>query len=271
MANPLQLAVGGQRPPAQPRRFSELPARGQERATCSVRGDRAATPHWHIERWQSPVHSLGQSATSFAEGFPNISMPFAFSMCCVPHFFTPTLLSLFRSLCTYICMLHSTLSLYIYIQLASSLPCSSTHTVHIPHHFLHLALPHCEFITQVIYTVVIPPQFQVIQHTQVYTIDLLCHFFICNSTSSQHLFIHFHHAPYSYYTHAAMSSTTRLRTTAANHEHNESSYTTINYPPHRTVTRIYMQINLSSQCIHRYLIPCTQIPPSIIKMHSSVA
>ena len=187
-------------------------------------------------------------------------------MCCVPHFFTPTLLSLFRSVCTYICMLHSTLSLYLHIASFISSLLFHSHCTHPSPLSPSIALPHCEFNIQVIQLSFLL-NFK-LYSTHKYTIDLLCHFFICNSTSSQHLFTHFHHAPYSYYTHAAMSSATRLRTTAANHEHDESSYTT--YPPHRTVTRIYMQINLSSQCIHRYLIPCTQIS-SIVKMHSSVA
>ena len=48
--------------------------------------------------------------------------------------------------------------------------------------------------------------FQVIQlFTHKYTIDLLCHFVISNSNPSHYLFTHFHHAPYSYYTHASMS------------------------------------------------------------------
>ena len=68
------------------------------------------------------------------------------------------------------------------------------HYIHNPHHLLHLALPYCEFITQVMQL----SSFQVIQlftHNK-YTIDLLAHFVISNSNLSHYLFTQFHHAPH---------------------------------------------------------------------------
>ena len=54
--------------------------------------------------------------------------------------------------------------------------------------------------------------FQVIHlFTHKYTIDLLCHFVISNNNPSHHLFTHFHPSPYSYYTHASMSLTTKAQ------------------------------------------------------------
>ena len=50
-----------------------------------------------------------------------------------------------------------------------------------------------------------------------------------------HSFI-MHHTP-TIHMHPCLQPLLRLRSTAANHQHDESSYTNINYPPHRTVTK----------------------------------
>ena len=97
-------------------------------------------------------------------------------MCCVPHFFTLTLLSLFCSLCiyTYIHMLHFTLSLYIYVYIASFISSLLFHLAtlytSLTTFSLHLALSYCEFVTQLIQLSFFP------SHTVVDIVEAHCYF-----------------------------------------------------------------------------------------------
>ena len=156
-----------------------------------------------------------------------------------------------------------TLSLYIASFISSLLfHLATLYTSLTTFEFLHLVLPYCEFITQVIQLSFLPSH--TVVHTQVHYWPAvpLC---ISNSNPSHYLFAHFQHAPYSYYTHASISSTT---TKAQNYSCKPSTWWKQLHHHKLPTSSNSNQINLSSQCIRRYLIP-HNIPPSTVKIHSS--